>query len=349
MLKKYNFTALSRLLTPDKNLLKACCLYIALIIFLSGCTDRQEATISFYHWKYNAEHNPVISTALDHSGIDNTLYMHYFDVDKTAKGVYPAYVLNNVDSAFKSYDIVPVIFITNKTLKDNIDLNRLSEQIAGLVDEISMHHFGRKFQTIQLDCDWSETTRDKYFELIRMLSRNMEVVPTIRLHQIKYKDKTGVPPAKSGVLMLYNMGNLKDEQQNSIIQADIVDDYIDNTTTYPLKLDVALPLFSQTVIKNNRGQIRLVNKSMPEALKQDKLHFRQLDSHLFEVTRDTLYYGFYLSKGYRLKLEESGVEEILDAYSIVRNSNLQLDNIILYHLDDDVLKQVDLAKLLEKL
>lgn len=88
---------------------------------------------------------------------------------------------------------------------------------------------------------------------------------------------------------------------------------------------------------------------MPEALKQDKLHFRQLDSHLFEVTRDTLYHGFYLSKGYRLKLEESGVEEILDAYSIVRNSNLQLDNIILYHLDDDVLKQVDLAKLLEKL
>ena len=74
--------------------------------------------------------------------------MHYFDVDKTAKGVYPVYVLNNVDSAFKAYHIVPVVFITNKTLKDNIDLDRLSEQIVGLVDEISMHHFGRKFKTI---------------------------------------------------------------------------------------------------------------------------------------------------------------------------------------------------------
>ncbi|GAA0890653.1 hypothetical protein GCM10009122_03320 [Fulvivirga kasyanovii] len=275
--------------------------------------------------------------------------MHYFDVDRTDKGVYPVYVLNKVDSAFKAYDIVPVVFITNRSFKGHIDLDRLSEQIVGLVDEISLHHFGRKLKTIQLDCDWSETTRDKYFELIRMLSRDLDVVPTIRLHQIKYKDKTGVPPTKTGVLMLYNMGNLKDEQQNSIIQSDIVDDYIHNTTTYPLKLDVALPLFSQTVIKNNRGQIRLVNKSRPEALKQDKLHFRQLDSHLFEVTRDTLYHGFYLSKGYRLKLEESGVDEILDSYSIVKHSELQLNNIILYHLDDDVLKQVDLAKLLEKL
>ena len=274
--------------------------------------------------------------------------MHYIDVDKTDKGVYPVYVLNQVDSAFRQYDIVPVIFITNRSLK-GLNIERLSDQIISLVDEISLHHFGKKHKTIQLDCDWSESTRDKYFQLIESLSHHLEVVPTIRLHQIKYQDKTGIPPATHGVLMLYNVGDLKNEQENSILQSNIVDDYIENTTTYPLKLDVALPLFSQTVIKNNRGQVRLVNRSMPETLNNDKLHFRQLDRHLYEVTRDTLYHGFYLSKGYRLKLEESGVDEILDAYAIVKNSELQLNNIILYHLDDGVLKQLDLTKLLEKL
>ncbi|MBL6448584.1 hypothetical protein JMN32_19895 [Fulvivirga sp. 29W222] len=333
-----------------RSLLKACYLYITILIILSACTDSTESKVSFYHWKYNAEHNSGMASALRHPRIDNTIYMHYFDVDKTEKGVYPVYVLNDVDSAFKAYNIVPVVFVTNRSLQqEGIHIEQLSDQILSLVNEIGLHHFGSEHKTIQLDCDWSETTRDKYFQLIRSLNQHLEVVPTIRLHQIKYKTQTGVPPISHGVLMLYNMGDLKNEQQNSIIQADIVDDYIESHTTYPLTLDVALPLFSQTVIKNNRGQVRLVNRSMPEALKEDSLHFRQLDNHLFEVTRDTLYHGFYLSKGYRLKLEESGVEEILDAYSIVRDSKLKLNNVILYHLDDDVLIQVDLAKLLEKI
>ncbi len=324
------------------------------LLFLLSCHEAEDNTIAFYHWKSKAFYSENINNVLTKTKA-NDIYLHYFDVDAVKeasysdKGLYPVYVLNEVDEAFKKYNIIPVVFITNRTLQKEKDMLLLSDRIRKLIDEISLHHFGQKHHEIQLDCDWTASTKARYFELIQLLQENYALGVTIRLHQIKYPERTGVPPVKRGVLMLYNVGDLKDFEQNSILQADIVADYISEKTTYPLKLDVALPLFSQTILKSNSNEFKILNRADQNLLQTDTFHFRQKAANIFEVKNDTLYKGFYLSDGYLLKTEKPSESEIVAAYTVIKQSQLNIGNLIFYHLDDAALQEFDLDKILEAL
>lgn len=266
------------------------------------------------------------------------IYVHYFDVnlEKTPgrlQEVYPMYVLTDVDSAYRKYTIVPVIYIVNDVLKD-ANIETLAKNITKLVSQISQHQFQVKPNEIQLDCDWTLTTRDAFFALVKALQKNFRVSCTIRLHQIKYYEKTGVPPVNKGVLMLYNMSDLKDEKQNSILSLKTVEEYINKNTSYPLPLDVALPAFSQTVIFKPDGGIKLINSDQKSVLQNSRC-FKRLDNNLYEALRDTLFEGFFLSKGTHLKTELPDAQEIIQSYQFLKESNLNLtEKVVLYHLDN---------------
>jgi len=283
------------------------------------------------------------------------IYMHYFDVDDTHRaeygndGLYPVYVLKRLDMEYADYDIVPVVFITNEALK-KANIKELSERIHKLVDQISMHRLDRTYNDLQLDCDWTLSTKDKYFELIELLSEHYTVSVTIRLHQIKYKEKTGVPPCGGkGVLMVYNVGELSNLDQNSILESSIVADYIYESSSYPLELDVALPLFSQTVLINKKTKIRLVKGADRKAIESSSQHFKAIDKNMFEVVKDTLYHGFFLSEGYKLKLEELSEDEVVASYDRIKQSSLEISDVIFYHLDDQVLENINLQNIIKRL
>ncbi len=332
-------------------------LLLLMIIICSGCQDNTkienpvEKFTSFYHWKSNARWSNSIENTLTVHNV-NKLYMHFFDVDiveeNTKAKAYPKYVLTHLDEPYKHFEIIPVIFITNRTLKKDIDIEELSTRIKFLIIEMGNKQFGREFTEIQVDCDWTQSTANKYFKLINNLNEQFEVSTTIRLHQIKYYESTGVPPVKKGVLMLYNVGNLSDNESNSILDTEIVSGYINHNSTYPLKLDLALPLFSQTVIKNNEGAIRLLNFATPNQVANDR-HFKQVADNLYDVVSDTLYHGFYLSPGYQLKLEILEEETIIKSAKVVKNSKLNLEGTIFYHLSDEVLLNISLDQITSSL
>ena len=268
------------------------------------------------------------------------LYLHFFDVDRQKQpknyddGLYPSYTLTHIDSAFLNYNIIPVIYIVNSSLK-TADINELSANIQKLIEQIGTYHGLPTPKEIQLDCDWNASTQNAFFSLVEKLTRTYRVSATIRLHQIKYHEKTGIPPAHKGVLMLYNMSDLKDENENSILSLKVVKEYINSNTTYPLPLDLALPGFSQTVILNPNGQIKLINKSEKLNLETSE-SFEQLSDNIFRPRRDTLYKGFYLNTGFRLKTEAPEVNEIIASYKFLKKSKLNLsDKVIFYHLDND--------------
>ncbi|NBC24800.1 MAG: hypothetical protein GVX78_04205 [Bacteroidetes bacterium] len=310
--------------------------------------------ISFYHWKSKALFTESYKKAISVSGADR-IYMHYFDVQSLHEpswshdGVFPNYLLKSVAGEFQHFDIIPVIYITNQVLKTkDLDIISLSERIKKLVNQIHEEHFNEEVKQIQLDCDWTQATRYAYFDLIRELKKSFDVDVTIRLHQIKYKNKTGVPPVPKGTLMLYNVGNLKDKAQNSILESQIVEKYIDQETEYPLLLNIALPIFSQTVITNKNHEARLINTTERDFLEKDG-HFLPLDDMNFEVIKDTLYKGFFLYEGYNLKLEEVTIKNIKDSYSIIQKSGLNTDEIIFYHLDDNCFKNLNFVTLINDL
>ena len=330
-------------------------MFILLLLAISCSKEKViKKDIAFYHWKAKADFTKAYSEAIE-STEANTVYMHYFDIEPLAKvnwyddGIYPTYVLKSVAKDYQHMDIVPVVYIANPVFKtDDLDVSKLSKKIAKLIDQISQKQFNRKIKHIQLDCDWTETTRASYFELLRTLKNDFTIDVTIRLHQIKFKERTGVPPVNAGTLMLYNMGDLRNKAQNSILESSVVGQYIHAESTYPMALKIALPLFSQTVVTNNNNKIKLIKNTHREVLENDP-HFKQINSNNFKVMADTLYKGFYLAQGYNLKLEDVKPSEISDSYKLIKASKLNTQGIIFYHLDDLSLSNYDLNNTIEKL
>lgn len=336
-----------------------------IIVMISSCTNDKTLpeNISFYHWKSKAEFNKSYQQALNITQT-NKIYLHYFDVatlqepieGKTLQepikgngGVFPTYVLKSVSQEYQKFEIVPVVFITNRVFKSReLDIEDLSNKIEKLINQISEDQFGKVIKQIQIDCDWTVSTRGKYFELLKQLQNNFEIDVTIRLHQIKYRKKSGIPPVKTGTLMLYNVGDLKNKKQNSTLESSIVKQYITAKTAYPISLNIGLPLFSQTVITNNDNKVKIIKNTERNALENDD-HFKIIDNMNLMVVKDTLYKGFFLSKGYNLKFEEMNETIITESFNIIKKSNLNINEIILFHLDEKSLSNINLKELIEKL
>ena len=327
-----------------------------ILLITEGCTTDSSSrkNISFYHWKSKAVFNESYEKAINISKT-NKIYLHYFDIETKYEpnvmndGVFPIYVLKSVATEYQKFEIVPVVYITNRVFKTKgLDITDLSNRIKKLITQISEDHFDKEIKQIQIDCDWTESTKYAYFELLKQLQNNFKINVTIRLHQIKYKNRTGIPPVKKGTLMLYNVGDLKNNQQNSTLESSIVKQYINTETNYPLSLNIGLPLFSQTIITNNDNEIKIIKNTERTVIENDN-HFRKIDKMNFMVVQDTLYKGFYLCNGYNLKLEEIKETEIITSYQIIEQSKLIIDEIIFYHLDENALSNVNLKELIEKL
>lgn len=338
------------------NLMKRTYFILLILFAVSSCTKENNTNHSyaFYHWKSKAVYTEPHKDALALTKT-NSIYMHYFDIETIQKptenndGIYPTYVLKKVEKQYQNYTIIPVVYITNSVFKTkNLTILNLSNRIQKLIHQISLKHFNKKIRQIQIDCDWTSATRNAYFSLLKQLKKEFTIDVTIRLHQIKYKNKTGIPPVKKGTLMLYNVGDLKNRQQNSILENTIVKKYVNSQTAYPLTLNVGLPLFSQTIVTNTSNKIKIIKNTERNVLENDK-HFKKIDPTNFTVAIDTLYKGFYLSKDFQLKLEEIKESEIINSYKTIKQSKLNINDVIFYHLDDSSLSNIDLKNIINNL
>lgn len=271
-----------------------------------------------------------------------TLYIKYFDVDWDAANsqAIPVAQLTAPDSNFlrtSGLQIVPTIFITNETIyKINISQTELlANKIAALVNKMN-HNFGLKsLKEWQIDCDWTATTKDKYFSLLKFLQQRESSInfsATIRLHQIKYLDKTGVPPVKKGMLMCYNMGNLTNvNTTNSILDVNELRKYLGTLKNYPLPLDVALPIFEWKVLFR-RDSFKGILENLPDSLLTKSLFNRR--GNRFTALADTILQGYEIQKNDVLRQENSSLEQVLAAANLI-NEKLAGDsiNVSIFHMD----------------
>ena len=155
------------------------------------------------------------------------IYLRYFDValqNENALPVSPVSISENL----KNIQIVPVVFIKNEVfLSSRINTIELSQNIFKLIAQINTKH-KINCKEIQIDCDWSLESQEKYFKFIEDLKKlsSHKISATIRLHQVKYHNKTKIPNVNYGVLMLYNMGKIGYGDKNSIYDATTAEQYI---------------------------------------------------------------------------------------------------------------------------
>lgn len=312
--------------------------------------------LGFYHWQTNFDIGSKESQFIDSLNIERC-YIKFFDVDWDfqSQEATPHASLEVSTPPPATIQIVPTIFITNRTFQHiaNTEIEVLSKRIAEKILQQCKNFPTHPIQLIQIDCDWSLSTKAAYFSFLKSLqnqlsNKTIQLSATIRLHQIKYVDKTGIPPVAKGLLMFYNMGEVGSPNTiNSILDLDIAKKYTASLDQYPLPLDVGLPLFQWGVLFRNGKMIQLINQ-LQESELTDPVRFVVKAPTQWEVLKDTYLNGLFLYEGDFIRLERVTKNELLAAAEILSPyfSGKEFD-LLFYHLDESVLANFSIADLKE--
>ena len=301
---------------------------VFLIVSLIFIQNKKEEpiNISFYHWEntYNQKE------------IKQKVYVKVLDISYSTK----IEVINTIFQTEPNNSFVPVVYITNDTMK-NVDYSIISNQIIKNLKATNL-----SFEELQIDCDWSSSTQSNYFKLLEDLKvkLNKTLSATIRLHQIKYYVKTGIPPVDYGVLMYYNMSDISDiNTKNSILDNDIAKKYHYNFDSYKLKLKLALPLYSQAIQFRENKALDIFEGAEKKDFDEN---FKALDNNKYEVINSTYFKGRYVYKGDIFRFEDSEKEDIKTAFDdFSKISNNRFNEVIFYTLKYE--NKYDLEKLLK--
>jgi hypothetical protein len=318
-------------------------LFISFLVFLAlvSCKPTAKQDVAFYYWKSVLSLDSEERSAL----IDNqckTLYLKYFDIVKEEGIIKPIAVIS-FNNDLPKQRIVPVLFIRNEVFAgaDSLQIEQLAKKTISLIDQINFSN-SITVEELQWDCDWTEKTRNQYFQFLRSIKRLFRntISATIRLHQIKYKAITGIPPVDKGVLMYYNMNSVSASEKNSIYDKSTANKYLNSLRDYPLQMDIALPVFIWGIHSREGKIIGLLNK-MNEGHFTNDTNFVHLASG-FSVRHACFKGGYYFREEDKIKIEYIKAEDLLQmAEDIKPNLSSWPSEIIFYDLDSLNLSRYD--------
>lgn len=311
-----------------------------LVVFTFVACNSNRPQRGVYYWKTSFVLSPVERKFLDVNHI-NKIYLRFFDVDvsKADNALIPAGKLRFIEKPASKFHIVPVVYITNKAARqlDEKSTGDLALRILKQIHALATQG-GIRYEEIQMDCDWTETSRANYFKLLTLIRERLKqegkkLSVNIRLHQIKYRTITGVPPCDRGMLMFYNMGELSGgATQNSIYNRTDALKYIRWLKSYPLPLDVALPVFSWGIQIRNGQIISLLNNFPRELL--DKNGNFELQRNVYLTTKSHFFKGYYFKEGDSTRFEEIRPTQCMDAASLLSEYLAPAKRTVnLFHLD----------------
>lgn len=322
------------------------------IILLTACQQKREVNTSFYYWRTVYKQNKVENQYLNQFQ-SKKIYMRIMDVDLDLnQRAVPIAPVSFTDSIPKNLEIVPVVFIVNDILKTQSDaqIEQLAYNILAYVKAKVLQSGQKDYEELQIDCDWTQTTRTKYFELLQKLKQHNKtriLSSTLRLHQLKNQEKSGIPPVDKVLLMCYNMGNLRQYgKQNSILDVTELQKYAGkNLGFYPMDIDIALPLFSWSVVFRNQQYAGISKRIRFADLKNTSMFGLRSDG-LYQAKTDLPEFG--LLKNDMVRFEDSKVENIKKSAEYLSSFlSKKPINLIYYHLDENLLKNYEINQLEE--
>lgn len=310
-----------------------CCCILTFLLFSCGDSTNKHPSVSFYYWKTRFKLSADEKDALLHNGV-NKLYIRYFDLQLSNRKASPVTPIVFEDKPDR-LSVVPVVYIKNEVmLNKEQDIDDLAKKVLSLIEQIN-EDAGLYCAEIQFDCDWTTSSRENYFKFIGAVKRQVKkkISATIRLHQIKYLERTGVPNVDYGTLMYYNMGNISLEKSNSIYEQKIALRYLASLKEYPLPLNFALPIYSWGVHIRSHKVIGLLNKMGKDDFVSDD-RFVEKDG-VFEIIKSDYVAGRYFEKGDLVKVESIDQPNIQEMVSDLRtySSNKKPTEIIFFDLD----------------
>ena len=276
----------------------------AVIALLTGCGNRENASMddryteavkrnSVYYWKTVFDLDSTAVSFMKRHDISR-IYLRMFDVVvepdflNGSSEIVPVATTRFATSVPGNLEIVPVTYITIDALRA---MAGREAEFASLIVErllaMSSYNECGKINEMQLDCDWTSTTKESYCKLCGIVkdslsSKGMDLSITVRLHQLQETP----PPADRGVLMLYNTGALKDtETCNSILHIDDVRPYMKHRR-YAIPLDYSYPVFGWSVKLRNNKFVSIVPYDDKECRDNEFVRYeRPASAEILEVKR----------------------------------------------------------------
>ena len=248
----------------------------ALIWLLVSCSqDKSNPTLrSAYYWSTTWQMDSSKMNFIREHHIER-LYVRFFDVVKDEAGnIVPNATIqfdtpNDTSSTSPQtemnspipddIEVIPVVYIVNDCLRPTSlssvsslesSTAQLAQKILTRIRQISGANDIEIASEIQIDCDWTASTQEAYFDFLKELrekakAKMLKLSATIRLHQLSMPS----PPVDRGVLMMYNTGDAKQLKcQKPILDMKDVAPYIQHLGSYPLPLSAAYPLFSWRIL-----------------------------------------------------------------------------------------------------
>lgn len=243
----------------EKRLSGLCTLLLAslLIVMLAVCRREErmaQPRRSVYCWQTTfAPNDSAVAAFIRHQRITR-IYLRYFDVVMTNGTPMPNASVNVVGRVPKGVTVTPVVYITNDCMKaigqNHTEATDLANKILRRVGQMTSTLQLGPVSELQIDCDWTVSTRRTYFDFLSVLrdlahEQHLRLSTTIRFHQLTQP----VPPADRGVLMAYNTGDVRDiSNRYPILNIADVKPYLRYLATYRLPLSTAYPIFSWRVL-----------------------------------------------------------------------------------------------------
>ncbi|TWF39205.1 hypothetical protein FHW36_106436 [Chitinophaga polysaccharea] len=266
------------------------------------------------------------------------IYLHYFDVDwsESLHMAVPRGALNGDDPGndFYGIDITPVVFITNRTfeMQPEADGPLLAGKMARKIKAMNTRSASFFPKEIQIDCDWTASTRKKYFQFLEAFKKQFpgtRVSATIRLYPYRYPEKMGIPPVDKGMLMCYNLGKVStDGTCNSIFDLKTLSAYL-NGKKYPLPLDLAFPAFGWYAWFRD-GQFKSI-VHQEEQFVADTTLLTTTSPHRYRFQRDTVIDNTYFREGDQLRMEYPDTTELKTAIALMTRRIPDYQFIAFYH------------------
>lgn len=191
------------------------------------------------------------------------------------------------------------------------------------LENVASNEFKSLFEDVLIDCDWTTNTRDNYFYFLRQFKRLLKSHPlsvTLRLWQFKNRDQAGVPPGDRCLLMCYSMNSPNTyTTSNSIASLNELDKYL-TSKRYPKQLDVALPLFSWSVVFRGGNFKGILSEADQGSIGNNTGGFTKIADNRFICRADTVVGNFYMRYGDEIRVEQLSPDDLEKIALKVKNA-----------------------------
>ena len=340
---------LSRLTPLLSHFCKMFCLSI-LLWMACGCT-RQRSEIpdprnAMYYWRQELKLSEAERSFIDRQKVGK-VYLHLFDVVRRNGELIPATTLTVRDTLPAQIEVIPTVFLAVDVMNDTTGLAALPGLVAQRVGQMMEQNGLAKPTELQIDFDWTRRNQQRYFGFLHELRQAFEaqggarLSATIRLHQLGLE----APPVDYGALMVYNVGRLTDfDEECSILTRRGIEPYLRYLPRYSLPLCAALPVYSWNLLFHDKKFtciLRGVDIGDTARFKPiDQSHYLSVEYQPIPPTGVAMRGEGRIFPGDVVRHELVPADVLLD----VRRSLADLrpgicDQVILYHLDENQLKQ----------